>query len=143
MRFSPVAPLLAALATLAVLLGATATAESPSDTAAITQIARADVSAYLGGKQVTITVKDLNISGGWAFLYAGMATTDGTPLYQGTEDEEAAAHGGKSHSYAGLFQRTGGGGWQLIDSAVGPTDVAWQNWPQTYGAPASIFSTSG
>ena len=32
--------------------------------------------------------------------------------------------------------------WQLVTSKVGPSDVAWANWSQEYGAPAEIFPPS-
>jgi hypothetical protein len=33
----------------------------------------------------------------------------------------------------------GGGGWSVLAYVVGPTDVAYQPWPEEYGAPRSIF----
>ncbi|MEO0543225.1 MAG: hypothetical protein AAFY99_05340 [Pseudomonadota bacterium] len=33
----------------------------------------------------------------------------------------------------------GSSGWGLVDAVTGPTDVAFFNWPEFYGAPPQIF----
>jgi hypothetical protein len=44
---------------------------------------------------------------------------------------------GSGRTYALLRRQDGE--WRVIDHAVGPTDVAWADWPQRHGAPASLF----
>lgn len=35
--------------------------------------------------------------------------------------------------------RWSGGRWQLVESVTGPTDVAYDPWPEVFGAPRDIF----
>jgi hypothetical protein len=75
---------------------------------------------------------------GWAFLEANIKAPDGQWIdYAGTPFAEAAANGGKSKKYVGLLRNDGG--WKVVTSTVGPTDVAWQDWSTEYSAPPEIF----
>lgn len=88
---------------------------------------------------VLFVVDQLNTSGDWAFLQAHMQGAGGKPLdYAGTEYAEAAQAGMKSRIYAALLQRSGQQ-WAVKAEAIGPTDVAWENWATQYGAPAAII----
>jgi hypothetical protein len=79
-------------------------------------------------------VHALNQAGGWAFLFARMQRPDGRPLARdGTPDDLA------SDDYAALLRREGGG-WRVVERAVGPTDVAWEGWGRRHGAPAAVFA---
>jgi len=91
------------------------------------------------GQPIKFVVKSLKASGDWAFLYAAMQGSDGHPVnYVGTSFEQASEAGVMSKNYAALLQRSGAT-WGLRAEAIGPTDVAWTNWAQDYGAPAGIF----
>jgi hypothetical protein len=88
---------------------------------------------------VMFVVDHLRVAGDWAFLEAQMQSAGGKSLsYAGTEFEEAAKAGVKSDIYAALLQRNGTQ-WTVKAEAIGPTDVAWANWSQAYGAPESVF----
>lgn len=105
---------------------------------AIVVVGAADATATVH-KPVRLGGATIRADGIWAFMTAKMQAPDGGRFsYVGTPDAEAAAHGGKSNTYDGLFRRTTRG-WTRIDSAVGPTDVAWEGWAAKYGAPESIF----
>jgi hypothetical protein len=84
------------------------------------------------GQPVQFVVHALNRDGPWAFLFARMQRPDGRPLGRGADDLA-------SNDYAALL-RQDGGGWRVVDFAVGPTDVAWEGWDRRYGAPASVFA---
>lgn len=120
---------------------AMAAATNPIDTAtraAILDSARAPVVAALG-KPVLFRVGKLHRSGDWVFLLADMEDKGGRPLdYAGTPRAEDAANGAVSRTYAALLKRDGAG-WKVVASAIGPTDVAWVDWPARYGAPKAIF----
>jgi hypothetical protein len=105
--------------------------------------ATADLTGQLG-KPAGLSVKAITTDGDWAFVYAKFQGVDGTPFdFAGTPFAEAAANGGKSRVYAGLFTTTDGGSqWTRVDSAVGPTDVAWSGWAEKYSAPADVFVTA-
>lgn len=129
----------------AALVGAPGTGADPApntnEAGTILPLAEADIARQLDGKQVQLQVKRLNVAAPWAFLYARMQEPDGRPIdYRDTPRATAAAHGGASATYAGLFHRDSDSTWQLVTSAVGPTDVAWYHWDRDYGAPAELFA---
>ncbi|EFV12229.1 hypothetical protein [Segniliparus rugosus] len=91
------------------------------------------------GKLAKLALKGLHVSDDWAFVYGDIKEPDGRPIdYAGTRFAEAAANGGKSQRYAVLLQKVGNS-WTLVDSAIGPTGLAWQDWSSRYGAPSEIF----
>lgn len=120
-------------------MAAAATAPVDKETrSAILDRAREPVAAALG-KPVLFRVGRLGVSGDWAFLHAEMEERDGVPLdYAGTPRADDAAHGAMSRTYVALLHRTGPA-WRVVAHAIGPTDVAWADWPTRYGAPPTIF----
>jgi len=93
------------------------------------------------GQSITLQTKQLRVLGEWAFVHAAMHGTGGKAVsYSGTRYQEAAEHGHKSDKYAALLKRSDHG-WHIEAYAIGPTDVAWQDWPQTYGAPQALFDS--
>lgn len=118
------------------------TATAPVDEAtraAILDSGREPVAAALG-KPVLLKVDQLRVSGDWAFLRAEMQERGGQPLdYAGTPKADAAAHGAISRTYAALLHRVKGE-WRVIANAIGPTDVAWEDWSTRYHAPPAIFA---
>lgn len=107
--------------------------------AALLAAARAPVRAALG-KAPKFQVDQLKRDGDWAFLLATMQEADGRPFdFAGTKLADAARHGAVSRTYAALLRHKAGG-WEVVAKAIGPSDVAWEDWPQRYGAPASLFS---
>lgn len=93
------------------------------------------------GKPVVFVVKQLRQQGGWAFLRATLQGAGGQPWsYRGTRYREAAEHGLKSDDYVALLQQQHGS-WVVRTYRVGPTDVAWVDWSQQYGAPATLFDS--
>jgi hypothetical protein len=68
-----------------------------------------------------------------------MEDSSGRPIsYVGTALASAEAEGAVSKDYVALL-RLSGGNWRIVDNAVGPTDVAWADWPSKHGAPQSLF----
>lgn len=91
---------------------------------------------------LTLKVKQLRVLGEWAFVHAAMQGPGGkAPSYDGTRYREAAEHGHKSDKYAALLKRQGDT-WRVEAYVIGPTDVAWQDWPQQYGAPQALFDAA-
>jgi hypothetical protein len=114
------------------------TVEDHATRTALLDVARKPVSAALG-KPVLFKVRHLRSAGRWAFLLADMQERSGEPLsYAGTPRADAAAHGMVSRVYAALL-RDQAKGWTVVAHAIGPTDVAWENWSEDYGAPESLF----
>ena len=93
-------------------------------------------------KPVLFRVRQLKMEGRWVFLQADMQEAGGVRLsYAGTPRAADAAEGMMSDSYAALL-RSDGHRWTVIANAIGPTDVAWEDWSSRYGAPASIFAST-
>ncbi|NIJ22167.1 lambda repressor-like predicted transcriptional regulator [Sphingomonas naasensis] len=112
-----------------------------NERAALLDAARAPMRAELG-KEPKFRVDRLNRDGDWAFLLATMQEADGRPLdFAGTPLAEAAKQGMVSRTYAALLRHRPGG-WEVVAKAIGPSDVAWEDWPQRYGAPAKLFGGS-
>lgn len=85
-------------------------------------------------------VRQIRADGRWAFVLADMQDKGGRPVdYAGTPRAEAAAQGMVSRAFAALL-RHDGDRWIVIESAIGPTDVAWEGWPSRYGAPPDVFA---
>jgi hypothetical protein len=81
---------------------------------------------------VQFVVHALNRDDRWAFLYARMQRPGGGRIVRPRDD-------GMSDDYAALLRREGAG-WRIVATAVGPTDVAWEDWGRRYGAPAAVFA---
>ena len=93
-------------------------------------------------QSVMLQVKQLRVLGEWAFVHAAMQGPGGQPVsYTGTRYQEAAEHGHKSNKYAALLKRRDNT-WHVEAYVIGPTDVAWQDWAQRYGAPQGLFEPS-
>lgn len=109
-----------------------------AERAVILEAARAPAAKRLG-KPVKFKVRTLARDGDWAFLIAAMEDSSGRPIsYVGTALASAEAEGAVSKDYVALL-RLLGGNWRIVDNAVGPTDVAWADWPSKHGAPQSLF----
>ena len=126
------------IVTLVTALAATAAQLPEGERAAILDAARAPVVKRLG-KPVKFVVRRLERQGDWAFLIAAMQDESGRPIsYVGTPLASAEAEGMVSKDYAALLRRSGGQ-WRVVDDALGPTDVAWADWPEKHGAPRALF----
>lgn len=108
---------------------------------AILKAAAADVDGQMG-KSANFAVKSFKASDGWSFLSAQLQNPDGSPFdYAGTPLAEAAANGGASKRYVGLFRSNQNDGWDVVTSAVGATAPVWTEWAQKYSAPAELFGS--
>lgn len=88
---------------------------------------------------VVFKVDRLKVSGDWAFLLAVPQQPDGKKIdYRGTRYAEAIKAGAFDNGICALFQRKNGQ-WKVVQYVLGMTDVPWEDWPQKYGAPATIF----
>jgi hypothetical protein len=91
------------------------------------------------GKPASLRVRRLNEAGGYAFVYAQILGADGDLVdYTGTRLAEAAANGATSYTFAALLG-SHGDHWTVLEHAVGPTDVAWQDWADRRRVPPALF----
>lgn len=104
-------------------------------------IALAPVLTESIGLPVSLSVRTSNTQGDWGWLVAQPWTTDWTQIdWLETTYAERAREGvldGNGVTYA-LLKREGGQ-WRVVEFAVGPTDVAWADWAERHGAPASLM----
>jgi hypothetical protein len=106
--------------------------------------ARAALTPVLGeniGRTVSLQVQTFNRQGDWAWLVAQPWTPEGAQIdWSQTRYAERAAQGvldGAGTTYA-LLKRENGR-WRVVEFVVGPTDVAWADWSDRHGAPASLM----
>ncbi len=93
------------------------------------------------GQPVSFSVQLMRIEDDWAWLVAQPWTPEGAAIdWSQTRYAQRAADGaldGAGATYALL--RRQGDHWRVVAFAVGPTDVAWADWPERHGAPASLI----
>ena len=93
------------------------------------------------GQQVDFRVDQLKAEGDWAWVVVLPQALGGSPMDFSTtkyaaQAKEGALDGG-GVTYALLERKNGA--WTVRDFVVGPTDVAYLDWPDRYGAPAWIM----
>lgn len=93
------------------------------------------------GQPVWFPAETVSFDGDWAWLVGVPSQLRGQDIdWARTRYAERAAEGvldGGGTTYA-LVQRQNGV-WVVRDFVVGPTDVAYMDWPQRYGAPAALM----
>lgn len=89
-------------------------------------------------KKVVFKVDRLKVENGFAFLMAVPQTPEGRLAYDGTEYERARKAGFASDIVCVLL-RLYHDKWRVLDFAIGPTDVVYEDWDKKYDAPSSIF----
>lgn len=122
---------------------APAASEAPDPATARADVLAASapiVSATIG-LPVSLSPTTVNIQDDWAWVVAQPQTPEGGAIdWSATtfaEDAELGVLDGGGTTYV-LLKRENGA-WRVLDHVVGPTDVAWINWPTQYGAPAELM----
>jgi hypothetical protein len=72
----------------------------------------------------------------WGWLVAQPQSVDWSTTKYAAQ-AEAGALDGNGTTYA-LLKRENGA-WRVLDFVVGPTDVAYMDWPARHGAPAELM----
>jgi hypothetical protein len=85
---------------------------------------------------VIFKVSTIRVCGAWAFIVAEPLKPGGGPLLW----ERTICKGDVSHLVGALSQKDETSAWRLKDYALCPTDVAWEGWPEKYGAPQGVFA---
>lgn len=122
--------------------GQTGTAEAPDPerdamVAALSPAASAEI-----GRPVMFQVTTKRVEGDWGWIVAHPWTPEGASIdWSQTNLASRAENGvmdGEGTTYA-LLKREAHA-WRVVAYTIAPTDVAWTDWSQRYGAPASIFT---
>ncbi|MGD0024974.1 MAG: hypothetical protein ABSC37_10185 [Xanthobacteraceae bacterium] len=99
---------------------------------------RPSVEAQIGAP-AEFVIDALNVMGDWAFVEARPQRPGGAPIdWRATKFRNAFEADMMSDLVLGLLHRTGGG-WQVVENAIGPTDVAWEDWLKPYNLPRELF----
>lgn len=92
------------------------------------------------GQPVQFVVDTLRIRGDWAFYAGRIQQPNGRPIdFSRTRYAELIAQDVFDGPTTYAVLRRTGGTWRLVDFVVGPTDVAYLNWPDDHGAPLALF----
>jgi hypothetical protein len=115
-------------------------AEQAAMTAALADAAAPDI-----GQPVRFTASVMRVRDEWGWLVAQPWTPEGAAIdWSRTNYAQRARDGvldGNGTTYALLKNENGH--WRVLAFAIGPTDVAWADWPQRYGAPADLMQVDG
>jgi hypothetical protein len=113
-------------------------AKGSEERAQIMDAARVPVVAEIG-QPVVFVVDILNSDGTWAYLNGRPQNPDGSEIdYANTPLADAMAMGIMSREVMVLLHHEGKG-WVVVEYFMGPTDVAWYGWIDTYGLPERLF----
>ena len=100
--------------------------------------ARIPIEEYLQ-QPVIFVISVLRTDGTWAFLQGRPVRPNGAPInWKTTPYASEIADGVMSDVAMVLMLRTQRG-WQVVNEAMGPTDVAWYDWLAPYGLPEVLF----
>lgn len=122
---------------------APAAPEAPSPGAARAELidAATPVISAAIGQPVSLAPSTVNMQNDWAWLVAQPQTPSGGEIdWSTTTLADAAAEGmldGGGTTYV-LLKRENGA-WRVLDQVIGPTDVAWLDWPARHGAPPELM----
>jgi hypothetical protein len=98
------------------------------------------VSAAIG-QPISFTIDTVRVDNDWAWLVVQPQAADGSPLdWSQTSFASAHANGvldGNGTTYA-LLKRENGQ-WRVVEHVIGPTDVAYIDWPARHGAPPELL----
>ncbi len=93
------------------------------------------------GQPVSFTIDTVRVDNDWAWLVVQPQAADGSPLeWSQTSFASAHEHGAMDSNgtvYA-LLKREAGQ-WRVVNHVIGPTDLAYIDWPARYGAPPELL----
>jgi hypothetical protein len=100
---------------------------------------RPTVQAEIGGP-IQLVVNELRVLQNWAYVAARPQRPDGAPIeWHATKFRQAWADDTMSDLVLALLW-TDGHGWRVIESAIGPTDVIWEEWVAKHRLPRQLFA---
>jgi hypothetical protein len=100
---------------------------------------RPTVQAEIGGS-VEFVVSELRVLQDWAYVAAKPQRPGGVPIsWDATKFRDAWASDTMSELVLALL-RAEGGGWRVVEYAIGPTDVVWEEWLKMHRLPRRLFA---
>lgn len=93
---------------------------------------------------VRFVVRDMRTQQGWAFVSVQPQTPAGAPIdFAKTRYAEQQAEGMLDGDTVTALLRETKGKWSVVTFVIGPTDVAWADWSERFGAPAALIAGGG
>lgn len=93
------------------------------------------------GGPIEFVVRRLNVWGEWAYGNVTPQRRGGRAIdwrqTRFAEDFKAGAFAASVSLF--LLRRGGSGRWEMVEYAIGPTDVAWDWWRQQLDLPSALF----
>ncbi|HRJ25938.1 MAG TPA: hypothetical protein PLO61_00335 [Fimbriimonadaceae bacterium] len=99
---------------------------------------RKPVESQLGVK-VKFKVDRLRVSEPWAFLAGDCQDSKGRPIDLRKTRLKAEAEWMDGPSVYALFWKDSKKKWTVKTFVLGPTDVAWSDWPERFGCPRELL----
>jgi hypothetical protein len=92
------------------------------------------------GTKVSFRPEIVRTMGDWAWVSAEAVNLDGTLIdISRTRYANAEKEGVFDGPRVNALLKRSGAGWAVTTFVVGSTDVAWEVWPQQYGAPPEVM----
>lgn len=112
---------------------------SPTERKAILDALRPSVERAFHGQKIRFVVHMVASANGWAFLTTTPIAAAGGKLDLKNSDFAVAAENGAAGDSAYALLQKVGGAWRPVETALLPTDVAWETWSDKHHAPPIIF----
>lgn len=126
----PIFPCIVFAAVFAITHSVSAQTEVPKSSPlrkSLFDLARPSIEAEAGQK--VLFEGSLTQMGDWAFFMGKIVNSGGAEVVPS----------GYNNGAVGVLWVKRSGRWGLVTTVVGPTDLFYSEWPQTYGAPPSLF----
>lgn len=95
------------------------------------------------GAPVEFAVTTLNVMNGWAYGNVRPQRPSGKPIdWRRTKFADAFNEGMFEADVSLFLLQETAAGWQLVEYAIGPTDVAWDWWRSQRNLPYELFGAS-
>lgn len=88
---------------------------------------------------VIFKVSRLQVQNGWAFAIVYPRQPDGSAIVWSRTRFARDYEAGMFSDLACVLLRKRGKAWRIVDYALGPSDVAYEDWSRRHGAPIAIF----
>ncbi|MCB1439602.1 MAG: sel1 repeat family protein [Nitratireductor sp.] len=113
-------------------------AKGTAERSAIMDAARVPINSELG-QQVIFVVDQLRTDGRWVFLQANPRKPDGTQINWNATQFAGAWRADTMSDVVMVLLENRNGIYRVVDYVIGPTDVYWYNWVDTYRLPERFF----
>ncbi|OIP85638.1 MAG: hypothetical protein AUK37_04065 [Rhodobacterales bacterium CG2_30_65_12] len=91
------------------------------------------------GQSVALDVTTLRRAGAWAYLGGVPTQPDGAPLDWLATPFAPDWQADAMSDVVMVLMAEENSAWRVVDSVIGPTDVAWYGWVAQYGLPETLF----